>query len=75
MPVLAIADRAKSMAAIRVQLVKYILHLLNGTVWPARGARRLGYCMSGDVKTIATTAIARKPRTRGWPMLTGAERR
>ena len=37
-PVLAVADRASSIAPIGVQLVKYVLHLLNGTGRPARGA-------------------------------------
>lgn len=37
-PVLAVADRAGSIAPIGVQLVKYVLHLLNGTGRPARGA-------------------------------------
>jgi hypothetical protein len=36
-PVLAVADRADSMAPIGVQLVKYVLHLLSGTGRPARG--------------------------------------
>jgi hypothetical protein len=36
-PVLAVADRAGSIAPIGVQLVKYVLHLLNGTGRPARG--------------------------------------
>ena len=38
-PVLAVADRASSIAPIGVQLVKYVLHLLNGTGRPTRGAR------------------------------------
>jgi hypothetical protein len=38
-PVLAVADRASSIAPIGVQLVKYVPHLLNGTGRPARGAR------------------------------------
>src|SRR6266851_1344380 len=46
---LAIADCAKSIAAIRVQLVKYILHLLNGTVRSACGAQLPGRSMSGGV--------------------------
>jgi len=37
-PVLAIADGASSIAPIGVQLVEYVLHLLNGTGRPARGA-------------------------------------
>jgi len=37
-PVLAVADRAGSIAPIGVQLVKYVLHLLNGTGRPARRA-------------------------------------
>jgi hypothetical protein len=36
-PVLAVADRANSIAPIGVQLVKYVLHLLSGTGRPARG--------------------------------------
>jgi hypothetical protein len=38
-PVLDVADRASSVAPIGVQLVKYVLHLLNGTGRPARRAR------------------------------------
>ena len=37
-PVLAVADRASSVAPIGVQFVKYVLHLLSGTSRPARGA-------------------------------------
>jgi hypothetical protein len=37
-PVLAVADRAYSMAPVGVQLVKYVLHLLSGTGRPAWGA-------------------------------------
>ena len=37
-PVLAVADRADSMAPIGVQLVKYVLHLLSGTGRTTRGA-------------------------------------
>ena len=43
-PVLAIADRAKNMAAIGMQLVKHVVHLLGGTAWPAAraaGSRRI----------------------------------
>src|SRR6516162_9887067 len=36
--VLAIADRAKSVAAIGVQLVKHVAHLLGGTAWPVSRA-------------------------------------
>jgi hypothetical protein len=32
---MAVADRASSIAPIGVQLVKYVLHLLNGTGRPA----------------------------------------
>ena len=38
-PVPAIAGCAKSMASIGVQLVENVLHLIDGTFWPARGAR------------------------------------
>jgi hypothetical protein len=48
-PVLAVADRANSMAPIGVQLVKYVLHLLGGTGrwapeagWPHRARRGSG---------------------------------
>ena len=37
-PVLAVADRADSIAPIGVQLVKYVLYLLNDTGRPGRGA-------------------------------------
>ena len=37
-PVLAVADRASSIAPIGVQFVKYVLHLLNGAGRRARGA-------------------------------------
>ena len=38
---LAIADCAKRIAPIGVQLVEDVLQLLNGAGWPSRGARRL----------------------------------
>src|SRR5215470_15974138 len=38
-PVLAVADRASSIAPIGVQFVKYVLHPLNGTGCLAWGAR------------------------------------
>jgi len=72
MPVLAIADPAKSIVAICMQLVKYILHLLNCTVWPARGARRLGHSMSGGVMHAGSrgglrpTIISRRRERRGF---------
>jgi len=37
-PVLAVADRACSVAPIGVQLVKYVLHLRSNAGWPTRGA-------------------------------------
>src|SRR5580693_600508 len=37
-PVLAVADRASSIAPIGVQLVKYVLPLLNDAGWPGWGA-------------------------------------
>ena len=61
-PVLAIADPAKSIAAIRVQLVKYVLHLLNCTVWPARGARRLASSCPAVACMPAVTAALRPDR-------------
>jgi hypothetical protein len=43
------------MAVIRVQLVKYIVHLLGGTVWPATGgAGRRDCSMSGDVSRVGS---------------------
>ena len=43
-PLLATADPAKNVVAIRVQLVKYIVHFLDGTVRPAGwGARRIDH--------------------------------
>jgi hypothetical protein len=41
------------MAAIRVQLVKYLIHLPDGTVWSAaRGARRIDHSMAGDASHV-----------------------
>ena len=57
-PVLAVADRANSMAPIRVQLVKYVLHLLSGTGRPARG----GGC---DLRNRRGPGDGRPPRL--WP--------
>lgn len=43
------ADFAQSMAALGVQLVKYILCPADRRIWPAEGARRLGHFRSGGV--------------------------
>ena len=48
-PVPAIAGCAKSMASIGVQLVENVLHLIDGTFWPARGARWPDHCVSAAV--------------------------
>src|SRR5258708_30460087 len=66
MPALTIADPAKNIVAIRVQLVKYILNLLNCTVWPAP---LLGHSMSGSVMHVGShggprAAINSPPRHR-----------
>jgi len=72
-PVLATADRAKNMAAIRVQLVKYIVHLLDGTVWPAaRGAWRIDQSMSGGV-SHASCHSGRLPAARSATAVTAAK--
>jgi len=39
---------------MRVQLVKYILHLLAGTGCVARDGRRPAYAMSGDVRPVGS---------------------
>ena len=56
-PVLAVADRANSIAPIGVQLVKDVLHLLSGTRRPARGAG----CPQGNRRGLGA---GRPPRLR-----------
>src|SRR5689334_25285171 len=48
LPLRGTADRAKRMAAIRVQLVKDILHLHDGTVRLAWGLRPSDHSISGE---------------------------
>ena len=45
----AIADTAKSVTPVGVQLVKYALRLLNGAGWPTPVARRSDHFVSGAV--------------------------
>ena len=73
LPLLVTANPAKSMAAIRVQLVKYIVHLPDETVWPAyRAARRVDHAMSGDVSQ-ASSHSGRLPAARSATAVTAAK--
>jgi hypothetical protein len=61
------------MAAIRVQLVKYIVHLRDGTAWGAAGgARRIGSSMSGDVSRVGSHS-GRLPAVRSVIAVTAAK--
>jgi hypothetical protein len=58
-PVLAVADGAKSMARIGVQLVKDVLRLVNGAGWPAGGSWRPGHVTPGAVMRAGSDSALR----------------